>query len=480
MRRPTLLLQLSALAVTAVIFSAAVPAHATQEQGHHAAGQPQKAESPDEGIYKEASAALEKKDYKEAADKLSVIVNKYPFSPLYEAALFQLGQALFKSGSREEGVKLFENALLLYPGSSYSREAALLAGDYYYEQKRPDDALKHYSFLLEHFSGPSLSDHIYFRGGKLKMAKGDMEGAVQEFEHLVREHSSSPYFNEGVVDLITAYNRVGKAYQGAELVEKYPKRFLAMADDGQGLLAASDSYLALGLYDRALAVLADIDGSYPKSRLKLNALVQKGKAFKGQHEYDKAEKILKQALSINRQSPEAVLVLSTLYSEKGQTREALATVEAFSRPGDDRIGMLLAVQKGMLLSKVQRYGDALKAYDNALSITEKLKAADPQAKETLPRIYLGMGDTLFSQEKFPAAIDAYRKAKDAGASQEDLPWVLYRLGDSWEKVGDSAKAAESYQALLTSTADPFWTGRANGKLEGITWQNRHNKELQPK
>lgn len=468
------------LVMTFALFIATVPARAAQEQGHHAAGQAPEVGSPDESIYKEAIAALERKDYKETADKLSVIVNKYPFSPLYEAALFQLGQALFKSGSREEGVKLFENALLLYPGSSYSREAALLAGDYYYEQKRPDNALKHYSFLLEQFSGPSLSDHIYFRGGKLKMAKGDMEGAVQEFEHLVREHSSSPYFNEGVVDLITVYNRLGKAYQSAELFEKYHKRFSAMADDGQGLLAASDAYLALGLYDRALAVLADFDGSYPKSRLWLGALVQKGKAFKGQHEYDKAEKTLKHALSINRQSPDAVLVLSTLYSEKGRTREALAAIEVLQKPGDDRVGMLVALQQGTLLSKAGRFGEALKAYDNALSITEKLKAADPQAKETLPRIYLGMGDTLYNQGKFPAAIDAYRKAQDSGASQEDMPWVLYRQGESWEKAGDSTKASESYQAVLAATTDPFWVGRANSRLEGITWQNRHNKELQTK
>ncbi|MDH4099443.1 MAG: tetratricopeptide repeat protein [Nitrospirota bacterium] len=423
-------------------------------------------------IYQAGETALKKKDYKTAAEKLSTIVNKYPFSEFYEESIYGLGNALFSSGAREEGITLLEKALVIYPSNWFARQAHILAGDYYYRTRQKEDALRHYTVLLEQFEGPSLRDLVYLRIGILKMEMGDLEGATKDLEHLINEYPQSPHYKEGLVSLVWASNQVGRAYRGAELYDSHQQDFASMADDGKGLLFAMDSYLALKLYDRAIDVLAEFDRVYPNSRYKINALARRGQALMGRNDLDGAEKALRQALSISRKSAEVVLVLATLYSEKGKIAEALATLGAFPATEKNREGVLMSLLQGKLYFKTNKQGEAIKAYSNALAVGESLAATDAMVKEALPRIHVGMADTLYAQGKYPEAAQAYRKAKDSGATPEDLPWILYRTGECLEKVGDSAKAAESYQELLSATTDPLWTGRANNRLEGIEWAAR--------
>lgn len=464
--------RLPALLIAAAFLSFLPLSPDAQEQGHDPAGQTLQGDAQEMAIYKAGEDALKAKDYKKAADNLSVIVNKYPFSEFYERSLYGLGQALFSMGSREEGVKLFEKALVIYPQSWLARQAAILAGGYYYERKQREDALRHYTFLLEHFDDPSLRDFVYFRSGILKLEAGDIEGAITNLEHLINEYPQSPHFKEGLATLVWADNQVGRAYRGAELYDTHQRHFTAMADEGKGLLFAADSYLALKLYDRALDALAEFDRIHPNSRYRVNALARRGVALTGRKDFDGAEKVLKQALSINRQSAEVALALSTLHEENGKVAEALATLGTLPATEKGRNGALILQLQGKLLFKTNKFGDAVKAYTNALAIAENLAASDAAVKEAVPRIHIGMADAFYAQDKYQAAIDAYKKARDTGAGVDDMPWVLYRIGESWEKAGDSAKAAESYQELLSATADPFWTGRANSRLEGIEWTNR--------
>lgn len=435
----------------------------------------QETSASDDKIYKAAEEAMLKKDYAEARQHLEIIVNKYPFSQYYNQAIFQMGLAMFRTGAREEGAKMLEKGLILQPVSGFSRDTVLLLADYYYDNNRMEQAGKHYDFLGRNYSGPTLGDYVTFRSGKLKSSLGDPKGAVEDMERFVREYPQSPLMNEALTILLELYNRMGRSSQAATLYEAKHKRFAGMADDGRGLLAVSTAYATLGFHENTLEVLSEFERAFPKSAVMADALARKGQSLLALKRHQEAEKALKAALSLNKQLPEATLALATCYMERERLGDAALLLRAFPNTSDNLLTLRAALLEGNLLVKLKKNNEAMKVYARAVEAAGRLDPADALVKETLPKAYLGIGDILFAVRKYTDAINAYGKSRDLGAAMEDLYWVLYRIGNCWEKLGDNTKAVESYQALASSSADPFWVGRANSRVDDIGFNSKLNE-----
>lgn len=92
-----------------------------------------------------------------------------------------------------------------------------LAAFYYYEQKDYESAAKEYTAIINHYPNSPDSMGNYLMRGNIKWDRGDEEGALKDYAHMIRVMPSDPlgYMIQG-----RAFARIGqmeKAEQSLEL-----------------------------------------------------------------------------------------------------------------------------------------------------------------------------------------------------------------------------------------------------------------------
>lgn len=86
------------------------------------------------------------------------------------------------------------------------------------------------------------------------------------------------------------------------------------------------------------------------------------------------------------------------------------------------------------------------------TLNEIVRAADP-SPTLRPRAQWLVGETYFMQQRFPDAIDAYRRVDAMDSAGEWAPAALLQAGKAFEKLGRGRDAAVCYTALLTRFRD---------------------------
>lgn len=97
------------------------------------------------------------------------------------------------------------------------------------------------------------------------------------------------------------------------------------------------------------------------------------------------------------------------------------------------------INRGILLSRFERYQDALNDYNEALAIVE------------LPQAWNGKGNLYYLAERYDEAIAAYERSLALDLPQPHV--AHYNLGLVYERTGDDAAAQRSYEMALELMPD---------------------------
>jgi CHAT domain-containing protein/Tfp pilus assembly protein PilF len=180
----------------------------------------------------------------------------------------------------------------------------------------------------------------------------------------------------------------------------------------------------------------------------------------------KARRLFDQALGLSRQSKDERVEASTLnnlgryYRSIGQYqyaeehyRQALVKMKAL---GDrEREGIVLA-NLGAAYRSLGLKAEAEKAYNDALDIQSKLDNDGEQARSQngLGKVLDLLGERSIvekenARKKFEVAVNLGKQSKDRDFFEHNLGTICYELGMTYNRLGESDKARDSFNQALT-------------------------------
>ncbi len=208
-------------------------------------------EKPVEILYNEAAAALDSKNYKEAADFFDEVERQHPYSQWATRAELMSAYSSYKGQEYDEAVLALERFMELHPGNKDIDYALYLKALCYYEQ---------------------ISD--------VARDQAMTGSALESLNALIQRFPTSQYTRDAILkrDLTLDHlagkeMEIGRYYLRRQEINAAINRFLAVVKDYQttthvpeALHRLVEAYMTLGLKDEALHVAAVLGYNYPGSK----------------------------------------------------------------------------------------------------------------------------------------------------------------------------------------------------------------------
>ena len=323
---------------------------------------------------------------------------------------------------------------------------------------KPDKAEAYYHYSLGHIYEELVSNY----------ARSEFAGkAIEEYKKALEYDPDSSFLNAGLAELYARTGRIRDAVlEAQEIIKRDPKNLEArrllgriylrsLGDLQQG--TQSQEVLKLAIEQFQQIVLLD-----PKS---VDDHLLLGRLYRLNNDLLKAENEFKAAVQLQPDSEEALTSLAYLYTEEGDGKRAVETLE--SVPDAGRSARLYAAL-GYTYEQQHEYKKAIDAYkrsveldrenldslrglaqnllndgqtDAALQQYKSVAEADPQDAQAQLRI----AEIYRQTGKFDQALDYLKRAE--GLVQDSVE-VQYNIALVYEAQGKYEEAAQALQNVL--------------------------------
>ena len=339
----------------------------------------------------------------------------------------------------------------------------------------PDRAAAYYHYALAHMYEELAT--VYGRSEFVSKA-------IDEYRAALAADPSSEFLNSELAELYAKTGRIRDAVlEAQEILKRDPNNIEAHRLLGRiylrslGDLQAGQSQSVLKLTIEQFEELARLEPKNVENHLLL------GRLYRLNNDLLKAEGAFKKAVEVQPDAEEAVTSLAFLYNEEGDSKRAIAVLEAV--PEVARSAKIYAAL-GYTQEQQKNYKQAVAAYEKAVELDrENLDALrglaqnlayDNRPEEALehyqaiaeadpqdPQSYLRMADIYRRMGKFAPATENLKKA--AGLVPDSLE-VAYNIALVYEAQGRYEDAVPVLQKLLEKTS------KADGNYAASDRNNR--------
>lgn len=275
----------------------------------------------------------------------------------------------------------------------------------------------------------------------------DKDGKLADFESAA---AADPSNNEAGQALAVLYSQKGDNEKAVATLQKLSER----DPDNPALLAGlAEALTDLKKYDDALKYCDGVIKQAPRATMGYN-LRARVKIMK--EDIDGALKDLDEALAINGNDMQALLMRSNLHASKGNDEKAKADVDKLLKQAPDLPQAILL--RSMIAAGKKRWGDAI-------TDMQVLLQSDPTNAEWRIRLagyYVGDSRPRKAVEILTQVLDTLRDENDA-ASRETRVDALRARGDALLSVGRHADAVKDYEEALKIDAED------TGVLNNLAW-----------
>jgi tetratricopeptide (TPR) repeat protein len=265
----------------------------------------------------------------------------------------------------------------------------------------------------------------------------DKEQKLADFEAAAK---ADPTNTDAGQALALLYIEKGDNDKAVEML----KRLLQQdADNPRLMIALADALIDLKKYDEALKYCDDLIKQAPQETIGYN-LRARVKLMKD--DFDGAIKDLTEALAINENDPQALLMRGNLLAAQGKTAEAKADVERLRRLVPD-------LEQGVLLQSMIAAGE--KRWGEAITNMQMLLQADPTNADYRIRLagyYVGDSRPRKAIELLTHVLEGIRDENDEQQRQYRVE-ALRARADALLSVGRHAEAVKDYEEALKIDAD---------------------------
>lgn len=366
----------------------------------------------------------------------------------------KLGISLLMAGKNEDGIAELKRIISTKPTDALARRYLGWIAE---AQQKPDEAMTHYSAMIEGQS--TVLTEFHALTGKLYNQKQQFAKTVSLLAPLVGKGESKRIEQGGQLVLVTAYLEQGNKKAASAILRSLEK--ITPATNPELRLAQADLYRQ--------------ERNFPKSRERLQAVIKDSPAYKNPTLFE----------------------LATVYAEEGNRDQAVTTLESLAAQAPKEelpkiLSTLTAWQfdrnKGSLAIKtLEKYASQSKElkyllaeaqaredrFDAAMTTVRELLAAEPQfaaahylagmihkTENRIPQAEISLQQTVRLAPGFAEAwaelaglykndpsktASTLQKALEANPEESSL---LFRLGLAQQSLSQPDKANETWRRIL--------------------------------
>ncbi|MHC4359760.1 MAG: tetratricopeptide repeat protein [Planctomycetota bacterium] len=243
------------------------------------------------------------RDHSGARQDLKQLVEQYPDTEIAGKAYLCLADATAKAGLKGEAARLYSKVYNLNLSAESQIAAALGAGRCYHEIKDCESTTKwltRYVTLGRDSRNKDLYS-AYFLLGKSYLALGNSEAACDAFQHAIQgglSRLTREEYIETVSALVEGYMQQGHFVQALDTLEDIHSVLLSPQESTAILLLKSKVFRAIGLVDKAIAILGDRAKLISNPQLKAKVALELADCYVNRGNFELARKELAEILIV--------------------------------------------------------------------------------------------------------------------------------------------------------------------------------------
>jgi tetratricopeptide (TPR) repeat protein len=355
------------------------------------------------------------------------------------------------------------------------------------------DPLRVYQRIIEKYPTTDLAEEALFKQGFAFSKQKKYQEAIATLMTVLEEYPDSDlsrkcFFSlqENLYKLVDSYFSEEKYYAILGLYQKYENPFLVETKNTKTLFQTGESFRQGGLYDKALELYGKARRIYPRSYPEDELILRMGEVYLLKKEYAKAERLFEKLIKDFPESRYRKLVFhnlaDTYYEQESYNEARLAYLTALE--GEQRIPRDIRgfFYLGKCYQALGNVSLTIDAYRNAIRVAEHLgEVGEDQGEQGFViKSYFQLADCLYQNRKYLEAIKVYTQAVERYSEDDRVQWALYRIAESYRKVGKGKADIESLKKVASKgEREAFWEKVISENIRNLEWEVKNREHLVP-
>ena len=361
-------------------------------------------------------------------------------------SLYKAGDAYFSNKQFSLAKEVYTRLLTEFPDTKLRSEIIFQLGECSMQLKEYKKAEEHFRSIIGKFADNPTAEEALLKLAAVKAEQKDWKSAIKIFDELMKKYPKSSFYADALYGKAMAYYRTFSFNLSLEALDEILSDFPDSGFVEQSYFQRGMCWYWLGKDNEALATYNSFLKKYPESRFVPNVLFWLGKYYYNHGDFEQAEKRM---VSFADQYKELSLADDSLYwaaLSAAKRKEYLRSIELLNRllkdyPKSDKTALARFAQADAL-SMIDKSSAAILVFDE---IINKYPASGLVAAA-----WGRKGDCQFTLggddvKRYEESIDSYKiVVGDADAALDLVLQAEYKIGRSYEKLGEIEKAFEHY------------------------------------
>ena len=414
--------------------------------------------------YQDGQANYRLGQYGPAITAFEFVVSTYSGTAVAPEAHYAMGWVYFTMTKYPQAIAEFDEVIAQYPESPVAARSLSTKGDAFYNQGKYQDALSSYQALLEKYPSSDYVDNAIMGMQYCLTVLGRSSEAESVIDNFVREHPSLATIDRIYYKKVD-YDLNQKRYADAErdlkeFIVKFPRSPLV----GKVLYNLANVELTLGKEKSAMGILSDLIDRKPADEYSTAGKIKLAEIYQGRKNFAEAGRMLASAVEAgDSYMPAALVDLGKLDLAEGDTAKAESSLLQASQSGVDSLSGSQAGEAKILLSGIYfERGQTKDAVDLANSVAKSREdAIGAEAQLRVAEYYCRSGDST-------DAVLAFLRVKYVFSSFSDIvAQSQLEMADCVADFGNIREARSVLQDLIQSRSEDSYTRSAREKLRSL-------------
>jgi len=393
--------------------------------------------------YKLAWCASKQGRAKEASDLFRRVADENKDSKLAAESLYMAAKLLADTGKHADAKALYERCLKEHPDSPTAEKAAYAVAVADFSQRQWDKAAAGLRAFAQRYPNSKLVPDAMFYLGESHFAAGQYDAARAAYDEVTAKHPKSAVADKALYGSAWCL-REKKAFKEACVAfEKVAATFPTSAVCAQALYWAGRCRMDLAEHAQARGLFARTLQAPGAEKVAADAAYHAARCLLSEKKHDEAVKALEKFLKDHAKSERRVNALYDLawaYRGKGDEAKARQYFQQVAQQNQD------ALLKADALFRLAEGEYDKEKFKQAAARYEQI--ADIKGVTFLPEVYYKLGWCREKMGQTKEALAAYRAVAEKHAESDLAPDAAFRIGRVLQQLGEHAKAAEQFAALL--------------------------------
>lgn len=410
---------------------------------------------------KQAEQFIQEKNYQGAIDVYQAVIASKPDGPEGHQAKLDVAKLYIEKMNRpEQGVKLYQDLIATAPDSKETAQAHWQLGIYHFTAKNYQSAQESFDTIINKFPNLELSHNAQLMLAKSHEKAESYERAAEIYDNVANRHPKS----KRAAQALTNKARIQMKYlkdetEAKRTYQSLVKRYGKVEGTGEAISEAKRELELMGAtvpepedpeatkYGRQLARRME-----RQERTRSRADIKQNPAMSNSSVVASA--------GFGVSADQVMQSFDFSMDEQGTYHDAMLTIAKFSfDAGEYRDAGALYFQ-GIELAK--REGAKIDAYNYLnLSICYRKLGMHQRAAEVLKEsvkrdrhvieAVIGTGTNQYTDGDYEKAIETFKSI--AGLNRTRDPEIYWKLGKTYEKMGEPKKECEYFERAIAAKTD---------------------------